>query len=76
LTSVQLISTHKAICEIAIIIERDLLQITQRTHLIAVYHGDIMAEIRPYVPHSELPGLRQFWDEHNDTVNSCYRCPG
>ncbi|HEX2715762.1 MAG TPA: hypothetical protein VHM88_26565 [Candidatus Acidoferrales bacterium] len=75
LTSAQIASTHKAICEVAIIIERDLLLITQRTHLIAVYQGDVLAEIRPYVPQGEVSALRQFWDEHNDAVNSWLRIP-
>src|SRR5262245_31355594 len=44
--------------EIAIIIERDLLPIAQRTHLIAVSQGDVLAEIRPYVPQAQLPALR------------------
>ena len=75
LTSAQLTSTHKAICEIAIIIERDLLLITQRTHLIAVYQGDVLAEIRPYAPQGQLPALRKFWDEHHDSVNRWLRIP-
>jgi len=75
LTSAQIISTHKAICEVAIIIERDLLLITQRTHLIAVYQGDVLAEVRPYVPQGQLPALRQFWDDHNDSVNSWLQVP-
>jgi hypothetical protein len=66
-------STHKAICEIAIIIERDLLLITQRTHLIAVYQGDALAEIRSYAPQGQLPALRKFWDEHHDAVNGWLR---
>ena len=75
LTSAQLTSTHKAISEVAIIIERDLLLITQRTHLIAVYQGDLLAEIRPYVPKEQLLGLRQFWNEHNESVNSWLQAP-
>ena len=75
LTSAQLTSTHKASCEIAIIIERDLLLITQRTHLIAVYQGDVLAEIRPYTRQGKLPALRKFCDEH-DSVNGWLRIPG
>jgi hypothetical protein len=69
LTSAQLITTHKIICEVAIILERDLLSISQRTHLIRVYQGDVLAEVRPYVPADKLPSLRQFWDAHNAVIN-------
>jgi len=69
LTSAQLTTTHKAICEVAIIIERDLLQITQRTSLIRVFQGDYLAEVKSYVPEDQLPALREFWHAHNDMVN-------
>jgi hypothetical protein len=75
LTSAQIASTHKAVSEVAIIIERDLLLVTQRTHLIAVYQGDVLADIRPYVPQGQLLALRQFWDEHNESVNSWLQVP-
>jgi hypothetical protein len=75
LTSAQIASTHKAISEAAIIIERDLLLVTQRTHLIAVYQGDVLVEIRPFVPQGQLLALRQFWDEHSESVNSWLQVP-
>jgi hypothetical protein len=34
-----------------------------------------LAEIRPYVPQGQLLALRQFWDEHNESVNSWLQVP-
>ncbi len=69
LTSAQIMTAQKAICEVFIIIERDLLAITQRACLIAVYQGDYLEEIRPWVPKDELGTLREFWHDHNKQVN-------
>jgi hypothetical protein len=73
LTSAQLTATHKAMCKVALAIERDLLQLTFRTHLIPVYQGDVLDEVRRYVPEDHLDELRQFWHEHNDSVNGWAR---
>jgi hypothetical protein len=69
LTAAKITMAHKAICEVFIIIERDLLAITQRACLIAVYQGDYLEEVRPWVPKEQLSTLREFWHDHNKQVN-------
>jgi len=70
LTNSQIVLAQKAICEVAIIIERDLLSVTQRTHLIPVPQFDYLAEIRPLLPEDKLNILREFWYKHNESVNA------
>lgn len=69
LTSSKITAAQKAICEVFIVIERDLLAITQRACLIAVYQGDYLEEVRPWVPKHQLSALREFWHAHNKQVN-------
>jgi hypothetical protein len=69
LTSAKIMMTHKAICEVAIIIERDLLSIAQRANVVHVYQGDYLAEVKPWVSEDKLKTLKEFWHNHNDAVN-------
>jgi hypothetical protein len=69
LTSDKIMMTQKAICEVAIIIERDLLLITQRACLVPVWQGDYLAEVRLIVQPDQLDALRNFWHAHNKLVN-------
>jgi hypothetical protein len=69
LTSDKITMTQKAICEVAIIIERDLLLITQRACLVPVWQGDYLAKVRLVVPPDQLDALRNFWHAHNKLVN-------
>jgi hypothetical protein len=75
LTSDKITMAQKAICEVFIIIERDLLSVTQRGCLIAVYQGDYLAEVRPLVPEDQLEGLREFWHAHNKSINQWVQVP-
>jgi hypothetical protein len=75
LTSDKITAAQKAICEVAVIIERDLLAITQRTHLIPVPQFDYLAEVKALVPSDKLKGLRDFWHAHNDSINAWVRVP-
>ena len=75
LTSNQMTRAQNAICTTAIVIERDLLGITQRTHIIPVPQFDGLAEVRALVPEEMLTVLREFWDEHNKDVNGWVKVP-
>jgi hypothetical protein len=75
LTSNQIAKAQNAICTTAIVIERDLLAITQRTHIIPVPQFDHLAEVRSLVPEDKLTRLREFWDEHNNSVNGWVNVP-
>jgi hypothetical protein len=70
LTSAKITVAQKAICEVAIIIERDLLALTQRTHLIPVPQFDYLAEVKALVPNDKQNSLRDFWHAHNDSINT------
>ena len=69
LTDAKIVAAQRAICEVAVIIERDLLAITQRTHLIPVPQFDQLAEIRMIVPLQKIEELRAFWHSHNAAIN-------
>ena len=75
LSSDKITMAQQAICEVAVIIERDLLAITQRTHLIPVPQFDYLAEIKALVPNDKLNGLRDFWHAHNDSINAWVGVP-
>jgi hypothetical protein len=75
LTSNQIGKAQNAICTTAIVIERDLLAITQRTHVIPVPQFDHLAEVRSLVSEGKLTRLREFWDEHNKSVNGWVNVP-
>jgi hypothetical protein len=66
---------HKAICEVAVIIERDLLAIRQRVHLVPVLQDDYLAEVKSFVPADKLPALRNFRHAHNDSINGWVHLP-
>jgi hypothetical protein len=68
-------ATQKTICEVSIIIERDLLLITQRAYLVPVWQGDYLAEVRSFVPADQLDSLREFWHAHNAAINKWVQVP-
>jgi hypothetical protein len=73
LTSDKIVQAQKAICDVAVAVERDLLALRHRTHLIPVPQFDQLAEVRGLVSASALPALRTFWDAHNAEVNGWLR---
>jgi hypothetical protein len=70
LTSDGIMRAQKSICEVAIIIERDLLSVTQRTHIIPVPQFDYLNELKSSLPSDKLKVLREFWHTHNNFINS------
>jgi hypothetical protein len=65
-----LTEAQKAICEVAITLDRDLLRRNNYVKIVPVPQFDIMQEFRPWVPDSKLKILWKFWHAHNDAVNA------
>ena len=65
-----LIEAQKAICEVALIFGRDLLQGRSYVALIPEPQFDIMQEFRSWVPEASIKKLWEFWHAHNRTVNA------
>jgi hypothetical protein len=66
----QLVEAQKAICEIAITLDRELLRRKNYVKIIPVPQFDIMLEFRRWVPSDTIKALWEFWHSHNDEVNS------
>jgi len=66
----QLTDARRALCEVAIAIDRDILQRLNLVKLIPVPQFDIMQEFRLWVPADQIPELWTFWHAHNDQVNA------
>jgi hypothetical protein len=65
-----LTEAQRAICEIAVKFDRDLLQRKNYVKIIPVPQFNIMQEFKPWVPESVLKKLWEFWHAHNDAVNA------
>jgi hypothetical protein len=66
----QLTDAQKAVCEVAIILARDLLQRDYVEVMPVVQSGDIMEDFRLWVPAANIQKLWDFWHNHRTTVNS------
>ena len=60
----QLTDAQKAICEVAMILARDLLQRDYVEVMPVVQSGDIMEDFRLWVPAEDIPKLWEFWHAH------------
>jgi hypothetical protein len=65
-----LTEAQKAICEVAITLDRDLLRRKNYVKIIPVPQFDIMQEFRRWVSDTDVKGLWKFWHDHNDSVNA------
>jgi hypothetical protein len=65
-----LIEAQKAICEVAITLDRDLLRRTNYVNIIPVQQDDIMQDFRPWVPDAIIQELYKFWHAHCKMVNA------
>src|SRR5260370_39010329 len=65
-----LIEGQKAVCEVTIGLDRDLLRRKNYVKLIPVPQFDIMQELKHWVPDTHIKELWKFWHDHNDSVNS------
>ena len=65
----QITGAQKAISQVAVILDRDLLQRSNHVALIPVPQFDIMQEFRSWVPEDQIDALRTFWRDHNKAVN-------
>lgn len=66
----RLTEAQKAICEVATILARDLLQRDYVEVLPAPQSGDLMEDFRLWVPEDDIPKLWDFWHYHRGIVNS------
>ena len=66
----QLTDAQKAVCEVAIILARDLLQRDYVEVMPVVQSDDIMEDFRLWVPAADIQKLWDFWHDHRATVNS------
>jgi hypothetical protein len=64
-----LVEAQKAICEVAVIFDRDRLQRKNYVALIPTPHFDVQ-EFRGWVPEASIEKLWEFWHEHKDIVNA------
>jgi hypothetical protein len=65
-----LADAQKAICEVAVIFDRDLLRRKNYVALIPVPQSNIMQEFRNWMPQAMIEKLWEFWHAHNETVNA------
>jgi hypothetical protein len=68
LTEQQLTEAHKSLCEVAMILARDLLQ-RDYVEVMPVQSGDIMEDFL-WVPAPEIQKLWDFWHDRRATVNT------
>jgi hypothetical protein len=66
----QLIKAQKAICEVAVKFDRDVLHRRNYVKIIPVPQFDIMQEFRSWVPDNEIKKLWELWHAHNQVVNA------
>jgi hypothetical protein len=67
-------AAQQATCEVAIIIERDLLEITHRVCLIPVPQYDNLFELAPKLSADQLDTLREFWRQHTRDIDQWAFC--
>lgn len=65
-----LTEARRAICQVAVLLDRNLLRRKTYMTIVPVPQFDIMREFRPWVPDATITKLWEFWHAHNDTVNA------
>ena|SRR3990167_1803034 len=65
-----LVDAQRAICEVAIIFDRDLLHRKNYIALIPVPQYNITEEFKNWVPQEMIEKLWEFWHNHNRAVNA------
>ncbi len=66
----QLGKAQKAVCEVAVKLDRDVLRRRNFVKIIPVPQFDIMQEFRSWVRDDEIKKLWDFWHAHNAVVNA------
>jgi hypothetical protein len=70
LTEQQLTEAQKSLCQVAMLLARDLLQRDYVEVMPVVQSGDIMEDFRLWVPAEDIQKLWEFWHDRRATVNS------
>jgi hypothetical protein len=66
----QLAEAQRAICEVAITLDRELLHRKSYVKIVLVPQYDIMQDFRCWVPDGTIKALWDFWHAHNRLVNA------
>lgn len=66
----QLTEAQKAICEVALKLDRDVLRRKNYVKIIPELQYNVMQEFTSWVPEGEIKTLWQFWHAHVDGVNA------
>jgi len=66
----QLAEAQRAVCEVAITLDRDLLRRKNYVKIIPVPQFDIMQDFKCWVPDTTIKELCNFWHAHNNLVNA------
>lgn len=70
-----LTEARKAICTVAVILDKDLLRRTTFAEIFPVPQFDIMEDLRLWVPEEDIKRLYKFWHAHVKSVNEWGRLP-
>lgn len=70
LQAAHLTEAQRAICQVAVFLDRDLLRRRNDVKIVPVPQFDFMQEFRLWVPETKIPALWEFWHAHNDAVNA------
>jgi hypothetical protein len=70
LQALDLTEAQRAICEVAVTLDRDLFQRKNYVKIIPEPQFDIMEEFRHWVPDAGIKKLWEFWHAHKDVVNA------
>ena len=65
-----LTDAQRAICEVAIKFDRDILRRRNRVKVMPVPSGRVMEEFEPWVPADDIQKLWNFWHAHDASVNA------
>ncbi len=65
-----LTEAQRAICEVAVTLDRDLFQRKNPVKIIPVPQFKIMEEFEHWVPDADIKKLWEFWHPHNNVVNA------
>jgi len=65
-----LTDAQKAVCEVALKFDRDLLRRQNRVRIIPVDQRNIMQDFTSWVPDDGIKKLFEFWHAHTDAVNA------
>lgn len=64
------IDAHRAICKVAVVLNRDVLQRTSPAAIIPVPRFEVMEEFEPWVSTDNIKELQSLWNAHCNEVDA------